>query len=103
MAACSTTCAWSAAEIINGFWQTTPDEGQPRRRIPKCVSSTREDTLYIGVVAYDRSPDIIVADSRRDSSLDETDGFLIILDTYRDRQNGFVFGTNPAGLSTTDR
>lgn len=26
------------------------------------------------------------------------DAFQIILDTYHDEQNGFVFGTNPAGL-----
>ena len=41
---------------------------------------------------------IIVADSRRDSSLEETDSFQIILDTFHDGQNGFVFGTNPAGV-----
>ena len=41
---------------------------------------------------------IVVNGSRRDSPLDETDAFQIVLDTYRDRQNGFVFGTNPAGL-----
>lgn len=41
---------------------------------------------------------IIVSDARRDSSLTETDSFQIILDTYLDRQNGFVFGTKPAGM-----
>ena len=28
----------------------------------------------------------------------DTDTFQMIVDTYRDRQNGFVFGTNPAGI-----
>ena len=28
----------------------------------------------------------------------QTDSFQIIFDTYRDRLNGFVFGTNPAGI-----
>jgi hypothetical protein len=57
------------------------------------------DTLYFGVVCYDREPGgIIVADSRRDSPLDQTDSFQIILDTYRDELTGFVFGTNPAGI-----
>ena len=28
----------------------------------------------------------------------ETDSFQIILDTYRDQQTGFVFGTNPVGI-----
>ena len=31
------------------------------------------------------------------------DSFQIIFDTYHDRQNGFIFGTNPAGASTTRR
>ena len=39
-----------------------------------------------------------MSDSRRDSSLDDADSFRILLDTYRDRQNGFVFATNPAAL-----
>jgi hypothetical protein len=50
-------------------------------------------------VCYDRNPkQIIVSESRRDSPLEETDSFQIIMDTYLDRQNGFVFGTNPAGI-----
>jgi hypothetical protein len=53
----------------------------------------------VGVVCYDSEPEhIIVADSRRDSSLDNTDSFRMIFDTFRDVQNGFVFGTNPAGV-----
>jgi hypothetical protein len=39
-----------------------------------------------------------VTDARRDSNLDDTDSFRAIFDTYLDRQNGFVFGTNPAGI-----
>ena len=58
-----------------------------------------DDTLYIGAVMYDSDPSgIIVSDSRRDAPLDDTDSFQMIVDTYRDRQNGFVFGTNPAGI-----
>ena len=41
---------------------------------------------------------IIAADSRRDSDLTETDSFRIMLDTYLDGQNGFIFGTSPAGV-----
>ena len=57
------------------------------------------DSLYVGVVCYVADPaTIIVSDSRRDSQLRDTDSFQIILDTFLDRQNGFVFGTNPAGI-----
>jgi hypothetical protein len=58
-----------------------------------------EDALYIGMIAHDDNPEgIIVTDSRRDSSLNETDSFRVIIDGLLDRQNGFVFGTNPAGV-----
>lgn len=91
--------AWARATPVGGFWQTTPDDGQPasQRTEVRVVYTAR--SLYFGVVCYDSQPNsIIVADSRRDSPLTETDSVQIILDTYRDGQNGFVFGTNPAGI-----
>ncbi len=91
--------AYAAAPATTGFWQTAPDEGQPATQRTEVRIVYTADTLYFGVVCYDNDPShIIISDSRRDASLDETDAFLIILDTYHDRQNGFVFGTNPAGI-----
>jgi hypothetical protein len=90
---------WSHAPPITGFWQEQPDEGQPASEQTEVRMIFTRDTLYIGVVCYDREPGaIIVSDSRRDADLDDTDSFQIIFDTYRDRQNGFVFGTNPAAI-----
>jgi hypothetical protein len=91
--------AWRSAPVITGFHQEQPDEGQPASEQTEVRIVFTRDTLYIGVVCYDRDPgSIIVSDSRRDSDLDDTDSFRIIFDTYRDRQNGFVFGTNPAAI-----
>ena len=91
--------AYEDAVVAGEFRQNTPDEGQPSSERTEVRIVYTEDTLYFGVVCYTRDPrTIIVADSRRDSSLNETDSFQIILDTYLDQQNGFVFGTNPAGV-----
>lgn len=91
--------AWESAEPITGFWQTTPDEGQPATEKTEVSVLYTDDSIYFGVVCYDRDPrGIIVSDSRRDASLNETDCFQIVLDTYFDKQNGFLFGTNPAGI-----
>jgi Domain of unknown function (DUF5916) len=91
--------AWQQATPVTAFWQEQPDEGQPASEATEVRVVYTADTLYVGVVCYDRSPQsIIVSDSRRDAPLDETDSFRIIFDTYRDRLNGFVFGTNPAGI-----
>lgn len=91
--------AWQAAPVITGFVQEQPEEGQPVSERTEVRIVYTADTLYVGVVCFDRTPEaIIVSDSRRDASLDDTDSFQMIFDTYRDFQNGFVFGTNPAGI-----
>ncbi len=91
--------SWADAVPATGFVQNTPDEGRPASERTEVRILYTTDTLYFGVVCYDQDPSaIIVSDSRRDSSLEETDSFQIILDTFRDQQNGFVFGTNPSGL-----
>ncbi len=91
--------AWSGAIPASGFWQNRPDDGQPSSQHTEVLIGFTDEHLYVGVVAYDDDPDgIIITDSRRDSSLDNTDAFLFIIDGMLDRQNGFVFGTNAAGI-----
>jgi hypothetical protein len=91
--------AWAAATPIEGFLQELPVEGDPASERTEVRVVFTKDTLYIGAILYDRDPSaIVVSDSRRDAPLDDVDSFRIIFDTYRDRQNGFVFGTNPAGV-----
>ena len=90
---------WMAIEPVIGFTQTTPEEGQPASERTEVRIAYSTDTLFFGVICYDDDPStLIISDSRRDSPLNETDSFQIILDTYLDQQNGFVFGTNPSGL-----
>ncbi len=90
--------AWHEVVPVSGFVQNTPDEGEPATEKTEVYMAFDDLTLYVGVVCHDREPNgIIVAHAQRDESLDETDSFRMILDTYQDRQGGFVFGTNPAG------
>ena len=90
---------WDDIVPATGFLQNTPDEGQPASERTEVRIIYTEDTVYFGIVCYVNDPStIIVSDSRRDSSLNDTDSFQIIIDTYLDKQNGFLFGTNPAGL-----
>jgi len=91
--------AWTGLTPATGFWQVQPDEGQPATQKTEVFIGYSDNALYIGVVAYDDNPDgIIVTDPRRDSSLDDTDSFRVIIDGVLDRQNGLIFGTNPAGM-----
>ena len=91
--------AWEGAIAITGFTQTQPRAGQPVSQETEVFVGFTDDALYIGVVAYDDDPSAIIAtDSRRDSSLDDTDSFRVMIDGLLDRQNGYIFGTNPAGV-----
>src|SRR5688572_14831953 len=90
---------WRLAEPVGNFVQADPVEGQPATERTEVRIVYDGAALYIGVLCYDSEPtQILVTDSRRDSDLGGTDSFQMILDTYHDRQNGFVFGTNPAGI-----
>ena len=89
---------WAALASISGFRQSAPEEGQPATERTEVRIVFTGDTLFIGVVCYDTDPAaIIMSDSRRDSSMNNSDSFQMVLDTFSDRQNGFVFGTTPAG------
>lgn len=90
--------AWNDVEPTSGFTQIQPNVGNPASQKTEVYMGYTEDAIYIGVIAYDKNPEnIIVSDSRRDSGLDDTDSFRLVIDGLLDRQNGFVFGTNPAG------
>ncbi len=89
---------WQEATIVTDFVQTEPVEGQPASERTEVRILYDDQAIYIGVICFDSEPSrIITTDSRRDSGLGDMDSFQMILDTYHDQQNGFVFGTNAVG------
>lgn len=91
--------AWSDAPVLSGFIQRVPRDGTPASEPTELRILQDDRALYIGAWLYDSSPDgIIAGESVRDYNLEQSDAVLIILDTFRDQQNAFVFGTNPAGI-----
>jgi len=81
------------------FTQQEPDDGRPATERTEIRFLLDARTLYVGVISFDSEPDkIVVSQSRRDADLDDTDSIQILLDTFNDGQNAFVFGTNPFGI-----
>ena len=90
---------WQEAAPITDFVQTEPVEGQPPSERTEVRILYDDKAIYVGVVCFDSEPSrIITTDSRRDSGLGDMDSFQMILDTYHDQQNGFLFGTNAVGV-----
>jgi hypothetical protein len=91
--------SWSTATPFSTFIQQEPNEGEPGTEKTEIRFLIDHDNLYIGVVNFDSEPEkIIVSQSRRDADLSDTDSIQILLDTFNDGQNAFVFGTNPFGI-----
>ncbi len=91
--------AWADAEILTNFVQREPTEGQPVSERTEVRVMYDEEALYVGAWLFDRDPSAaVLGRTLRDASLNDSDAFVLVLDTYLDRQNAFVFGTTPAGI-----
>lgn len=94
-----TDAAWQEATPITGFVQRELHEGAAVTERTEVRILTDGQALYVGAWLYDSDPAGIVAGERvRDGDISKSDYFGILLDTYHDRQNGFVFTTTPAGI-----
>ena len=90
---------WEAAVPLSGFTQNDPMEGEPASEATEVRVLHDSEALYVGAWLWDREADAIVAgERRRDADLEEGDAFLILLDTFRDGESAYVFGTNPLGI-----
>lgn len=90
---------WQGIEAFGSLSQMQPNYGQSASEKTEIRIAYTASTFYLSVVCYDSQPEnLVVSDARRDANLEDTDAFLFILDTYKDNQNGFVFGTNSIGI-----
>src|SRR5881628_2438994 len=91
--------AWLEATPVTGFVQRELHEGAPVTERTEVRIVTDGQALYVGAWLYDSDPAGIVAGEQvRDGDIAKSDYFGVLLDTYHDRQNGFVFTTTPAGI-----
>ena len=91
--------AWGDAQVATSFVQSEPFEGQPASERTEVRVAFDAEAIHIGAWLFDQDPDgILVGEQRRDANLSRFDAFLVVLDTYNDRENGFVFATNPGGI-----
>lgn len=90
--------AWARAEVASGFVQSEPLEGEPATEKTEVRVLFDNQYLYIGAYLYDSRPaGLIVNDIRKDFREEDQDDFAVLLDTFGDRRNAYVFSTNVAG------
>ncbi len=89
--------AWLKGSWGGDFSQFEPNNGSKPAQQTEFKVLFDDNNIYVLVKAYDTEPDSIV---RRISRRDNGDGDFvgISFDSYHDRQTGFVFASNAAGV-----
>ncbi|MCC7418216.1 MAG: carbohydrate binding family 9 domain-containing protein [Acidobacteria bacterium] len=88
--------AWEHATPVSGFLQSEPAEGQPATQQTEVRIAYDQNNLYIAAFCRDDSP-LVITDIRKDFGTGDQDTFEVIIDTFGDHNNGFIFATNPEG------
>ena len=89
---------WNDVPAVSGFLQRDPREGEPATEKTVVKILYNDQSIFFGVLCEDSQAERIIANERaRDDSLGSDDTFEIILDTFHNHQDGFIFRTNPLG------
>jgi hypothetical protein len=90
---------YQSVPAIDGFVQQEPEEFQPATEKTEAWVFFDTETLYIAARNWDSQPQrMVINELRHDSSnIIQNEHIAIILDTYHDRRNGFLFLVNALG------
>lgn len=89
---------WKSIEPLQMITQS-PVFGNAPSEKTEALFCYDNNYLYVGVRMFDSEPDKILALSKkRDEPETMGDVFMLLLDTFNDKENGLGFATNPAGI-----
>ena len=88
---------WASANLVDQFVQQEPREGQPGTDRTEVRVLYDKGRLFIGVRAFASLP-VTATEMRRDADrLFDEDNFQVIVDTFHDSRNAYMFLTTPLG------
>lgn len=89
---------WKEAEIITGFTQFEPKYGKPATLNTYVRILYNDKMVYFGIDCKDPEKEKISAKiTNRDGNLEEDDAITIMLDTFNDDNNAYMFFVNSLG------
>ncbi|RMG78689.1 MAG: hypothetical protein D6714_17580 [Bacteroidetes bacterium] len=89
--------AWQQAEVATDFWMSFPIDNKRAPHRTEIRLTYDDQFLYIGAKCFGEDAHIIQT-LKRDVDFWQGDGVAVVIDPVNQRTNGFVFGTNPAGV-----
>jgi len=89
---------WNTASDTQPFRQKEPTAGEEASESTVVKVIYTQQSLFLGIVCADSSAESIVAtELRRDGDLMKDDSIWILLDSFHDHRNAFLFATNSLG------
>ena len=89
--------SWGLANVITGFTQSDPDQGQPATHRTYVRILFDGDMLYIAAVCEQPRQSIRVQNLQRDFAAQENDVFAVAIDGFVDQRKAVVFQISPFG------
>jgi len=89
---------WLTAPAIENFTQREQKEGEPATEKTAIAVVYNTHYIYFGIWCFDNEPEKISAQQmERDFSWGSDDNVEIMMSTFNDNRNGYLFVTNPNG------
>lgn len=88
---------WSQAAVLRDFWQYLPNDNRAADDSTTVLVWYSSTGIYFGIRAYQSSTSVRATLADRDK-ISGDDYVEILLDTFNDRRQAFVFGVNPLGV-----
>lgn len=88
---------WLTADSIDFLTMVEPEVGKQasHKTIIKVLVDT--ENIIFGIKCFDDADSIVVYSKARDVKLNDEDNIKLVLDTYRDERNGYIFSVNAFG------
>jgi len=89
---------WQAAKPWGDFKTAKPDFGKPVSEKTDVFVAYDREHIYVAFNCLDSDPAGIKTSTARRDGVDSDDWVAVMLDTFDDQQNGFMFVVNPSGI-----
>ena len=88
--------AWRGKTVISGFRQQFPFDSSKAIDQTEVMLAYDDQFLYVAATCYQRK--YVVNSLRRDFPWGNSDIFILLIDPFRDKLNGFYFSVTPYGV-----
>jgi len=92
--------AWAAAEVIDDFVQSEPDNLDPATERTTVQVAYDDRAIYVAVYCYETDASQIAAGLGRRDAFPPSDLVYVSFDPQHDHRTGYTFGTNPSAVQS---